>query len=103
MKAKLIYCDILLSQTELIKKKLMYGRVRDKEIKMIKKKQLGIITHFDISMVFEWKILEISMYMYIVFSTLVWHYMCRSVIIGKEIIYMYFQVHLSLFWVIQVW
>lgn len=38
MKAKLIYCDILLSQTELIKKKLMYGRVRDKEIKMIKKK-----------------------------------------------------------------
>lgn len=38
MKAKLIYCDILLSQTGLIKKKLMYGRVRDKEIKMIKKK-----------------------------------------------------------------
>lgn len=70
MKAKLIYCDILLSQTGLIKKK-SYGRVRDKEIKMIKKKQLGIITHFDISMVFEWKILEISMYMYIVFSTLV--------------------------------
>lgn len=54
-------------------------------------------------MVFEWKILEISMYMYIVFSTLVWHYMCRSAIIDKEIIYMYFQVHLSLYWVIQVW
>lgn len=54
-------------------------------------------------MVFEWKILEISMYMYIVFSTFVWHYMCRSAIIDKEIIYMYFQVHLSLFWVIQVW
>lgn len=37
MKAKLIYSDILLSQTGLIKKK-SYGRVQDKEIKMIKKK-----------------------------------------------------------------
>lgn len=65
---------------------------------MIKKKWFGIVTHS--TYMYPWHLSRrplryqcSTVHVHCDFP----HYMCRSVIIGKEIIYMYFQVHLSLF------